>query len=89
MAIELEEPEDARIMLTRLIHTYIYIYNRKNKFVKPAPSASLLTIYQDIILNYNFCSAVELVPQAVEMWLALARLETYEGAKQVFRFKSR
>lgn len=43
-AVELEAPEDARVMLTR---------------------------------------AVECVPHSVDMWLALARLETYENAKKV------
>ena len=44
LAVELEDPEDARILLAR---------------------------------------AVECCPSSTELWLALARLETYENARKV------
>jgi pre-mRNA-processing factor 6 len=61
-AVELEEEDDARILLSRAVeYVPLFVY----------------------LFYLFFLRLARCVPDNVELWLALARLETYENAKKV------
>jgi len=82
-AVELEEPEDARIMLSRAVEccpTSVEVLSSPSPY--PINDDDLL-IHTQLSIIITPLSRSLPSPPPPQLWLALARLETYENARRV------